>query len=179
MVAIGVMPMPANFKYLDVLMKGRPVHRKMDAFYARHPNMDLGKRAKIFAPFDALRGFSTAILAKNDVYEFRREPDEEEMAELSRRLSILRDLTRNSRLARENRVEISVTYFVSCTDKDSDAYGFRGQYHTVTGICWNVDPDVTGTLLLDNTRIRMEDILQIESENRLFEREEPVMWADC
>ena len=65
MVAIGVMPMPADFKYLDVLMKGRPIHRKTDVFYARHPNMDVGKRAKIFAPFDALRGFSAAIMAES------------------------------------------------------------------------------------------------------------------
>jgi len=164
----GVIPVPADFKYWDVLMKGRPVHQKTDAFYARHPNMDVGKRAKIFAPFDALRGFSAAILAKNDVYEFRREPSEEEQAELDRCLRILRDLTRNSRLARENGVEVSVTYFVPCTDKDSDSYNFRGQYQTITGICRNVDPDVTHALSVDGERIRIDDILRIDTPADCF-----------
>ena len=174
MITIGVMPMPADFKYLDVLMKGRPVHRKADAFSARHPNMEIGKRAKIFAPFDALRGFNAAILAKNDVYEFRRELGEEEQAELSRRLGILRELTLNGRLARGNRVTVTVTFFVPCTDRDSDAYGFRGQYRSVSGLCRKADPDVTRTLLLDEVRIRTEDILRIEAAGDIFKSAENV-----
>ena len=63
MYAIGVMPMPAGFKYRDVFLKGKPRHDHYDSFRLRHPSMDPGKRAKIFAPFDALAGFSDALTA--------------------------------------------------------------------------------------------------------------------
>ena len=55
------MPMPDDFRHRDLFCAGRPVHEKYDEFWLRHPPMDLGRRAKIFAPFDALRGFSEAL----------------------------------------------------------------------------------------------------------------------
>ncbi len=58
---IGAMAMPADFQYRDVALRGRPRHERTDAFRARHPQMDVGRRAKIFAPFDALKGFSAAL----------------------------------------------------------------------------------------------------------------------
>ena len=62
MADIGNIPLPEDFKYRDVLLKGQPRHEKTDPFRIRHPVMDTGKRAKIFAPFDALRGFSAVLL---------------------------------------------------------------------------------------------------------------------
>ena len=62
--AIGVMPIPADFRYLNVFLKGKPQHDRFDPFRVRHPRMDVGHRAKIFAPFDALKGFSEAIASK-------------------------------------------------------------------------------------------------------------------
>ena len=56
-------PLPEHFKYRDAYLRGRPQHQKTDPFRIRHPLMDIGKRAKIFAPFDALRGFSAALMA--------------------------------------------------------------------------------------------------------------------
>ncbi len=64
MTALGYSPMPEDFAYWDVFLKRRPQHQKTDPFGIRHPAMDPGKRAKIFAPFDALRGFSAAIMAE-------------------------------------------------------------------------------------------------------------------
>lgn len=55
---------PADFRYKHVLEKGKPEHEKTDPFRIRHPVMPVAKRAKIFAPFDALRGFNEAIKAK-------------------------------------------------------------------------------------------------------------------
>lgn len=63
MSAVGDMAMPVNFRYRDVFLKGRPQHDRYDPFRIRHPRMDRRKRAKIFAPFDALKGFSEAIAA--------------------------------------------------------------------------------------------------------------------
>ena len=106
--AVGIMAMPADFRYRDVFLKGKPKHERFDAFWAKHPTMDPGKRAKIFAPFDALRGFSAAIIAKNAIYDYQRELSEDDQAELDRRLTILHNLTWNSRMARENRVSVTV-----------------------------------------------------------------------
>ena len=71
---VGYMPMPAGFPYADIFQRGRPKHgtpgefSTYDAFYIRHPPMKTSRRAKIFAPFDALKGFSAAIAAKEVLY---------------------------------------------------------------------------------------------------------------
>ena len=58
---IGYMPMPADFRYRSVFLHGRPKHEKYDDFWRCHPPMNIVHRAKIFAPFDALAGFSECI----------------------------------------------------------------------------------------------------------------------
>lgn len=168
MSAIGKMAMPADFRYRDVFLKGRPVHEGMDAFLIRHPRMDVVHRAKIFAPFDALRGFDFAIMCKNELYTDKAVLSPEDSEELSRRLEILHNLTYNGRMARENRVQVSVTYYEPCSDKNHEAFRIQGQYKTITGICWNVDAEVTRTILIDRTRISLEDILRIEDPEELF-----------
>ena len=60
----GNAAIPEGFRYRDIYLQGRPRHDRYDDFSIRHPRMDVGRRAKIFAPFDALRGFSAQILAK-------------------------------------------------------------------------------------------------------------------
>ena len=162
MYGIGSMPMPAGFRYRDVFLKGKPQHGRYDAFRIRHPQMDVRKRAKLFAPFDALRGFNFAILCKNELYEDRRILSPEERRELNRRLRILRSLTRSGRMAGENRVQVTVTYFEVCSDVNSEVYGLLGQYKMITGICRNVDAEVTKTILVDEMRIRMEDIREVK-----------------
>lgn len=60
---------PPDFPYLRTLMRGGPA-RGTDAA-AKHPRMEIGHRAKIFAPFDALDGFS-ALIRQQD--RLREEP---------------------------------------------------------------------------------------------------------
>ena len=171
MATIGDFPMPEDFRYKDVLLKGKPQHGKTDPFRLRHPSMDVRKRAKIFAPFNALKGYNEAVAAKNVLYEDKRELNEEDQNELNRRLGILHNLTYNSRMARANSVKITVTYYAPCSDENSEAYGVLGQYQQITGICWNVDAEVTQTILVDKKRIRLADIRNIESETDIFDRE--------
>jgi hypothetical protein len=52
---------PSSFRYLKVLEKGKPIHDNNDSFSIRHPAMDLSRRAKIFNPFDALKGFGDEL----------------------------------------------------------------------------------------------------------------------
>ena len=47
-------------EYKDIINMERPVH-KGDEFEARHPHMSQENRAKIFAPFAALKGYEEAI----------------------------------------------------------------------------------------------------------------------
>ncbi|MBP5331193.1 MAG: hypothetical protein J6Y89_05020 [Lachnospiraceae bacterium] len=61
---IGSSSPPSSFRYQAVYEKGKPVHSALDAFSIKHPPMALSKRAKIFSPFDALKGFSEAITCK-------------------------------------------------------------------------------------------------------------------
>ena len=55
---------PASGPYIRVLLRGRPVHTD-DDFSLRHPRMERSLRAKIFAPFDALEGFSDRIRTRD------------------------------------------------------------------------------------------------------------------
>ena len=49
------------FPYKTVYEKGKPVPDKYDSFSVRHPALDLSRRAKIFSPFDALKGFGDEL----------------------------------------------------------------------------------------------------------------------
>ena len=154
--------MPENFKYSDVILKGKPRHSTDDPFSVRHPKMDLSRRAKLFAPFDALRGFSTAVIAKDERYEAKKEMDVEILEDLNQKISLLCELTATKKLALENNVRVSVTYFEPCSDTNSEAFETDGKYLTLTGTCMHVDPDVSRTVLIDETLISFEDILKIE-----------------
>ena len=136
---IGYVPMPADFPHRDLFYAGRPVHQKFDEFWCRHPNMDLGQRAKIFAPFDALRGFSDAVSSKEIIYEAKREIGSQQSARLEHQLSALAALTANGKLAKKNNVIVSVEYYIPCTDRNHAAYGNKGQYMELTDRVWKVD----------------------------------------
>ena len=51
-----------NDRYKKVLEKGKPTHTINDDFYIKHPPMDLTRRAKIFSPFDALKGYDEELV---------------------------------------------------------------------------------------------------------------------
>ena len=156
--------------YTVLITRHRPLHNG-DTFSRQHPKMRRGNRAKIFAPFDALKGFNEVVASKDVLYENKRELNEEDQAELNRRLDILHGLTYNSRMARENHVKVMVTYYIPCNDKENEAYGYRGQYQQLTGICRNVDVEVTQTIRIDDRKIRFADIRNIEADTDIFERE--------
>lgn len=172
--SIGEIPMPVVFRYLDVYQKGKPQHDRYDPFQIRHPQMPNSRRAKIFSPFDALKGFNEAVSAKTILYEDRLNLSLEEQEELDRRLGILHNLTFNSRLARINQVKVSVTYYEECRDVNNEAYGLQGQYKMITGMCMNVDGEVTKTVLVNGIRISIENILKIDSPSDIFQRN----WED-
>ena len=160
---------PVDFPYLNTLLLGRPRHT-MDDFFFRHPQMDQGKRAKVFAPFDALDGYGESISEKNTVYTDKIILDESEKEELNRRLTILHNLTYNSRMAKANQIVAAVKYYVPCTDEHSFSCGIRGQYMTETGIVWKVDMEVSQTITVGRKSISFGDIVSVTTDNvRLFD----------
>ena len=58
----SALDIPSSFRYRDVFLKGKPKHDRTDSFSIKHPSMELGRRAKIFSPFDALKGFSDELI---------------------------------------------------------------------------------------------------------------------
>lgn len=74
MTPVGCIPMPPDFKYREIFFLGKPAHAPDDAFSLRHPAMDPGRRAKLFAPFDALRGFSFAVTTRRVLCEQSAQP---------------------------------------------------------------------------------------------------------
>ena len=165
---------PIDFPYLSAILQGPPTHDH-DTFSLQHPHMELQRRAKIFAPFDALDGYSDAVQSKDVVYVDRIDLNEDGLAEdermeLARRLEILHRLTRSGHIARQNRIVITVAFFVPCMDENSFSFGIRGQYKTITGICWKVDSDETGTIMVGAESIPLSEIISIEASD-VFEDE--------
>lgn len=58
---------PSANNYDDIINLSRPEHNG-DEFEARHPKMSRENRAKIFAPFAALKGYEEAIDATGKVH---------------------------------------------------------------------------------------------------------------
>ena len=159
---IKTCPLPSSFKYMDVLKKGKPVHEKNDDFLIKHPPMPLSNRAKIFSPFDALNGFSDAVAAKDIQYEKKRELSEEDKRKLDIILISLKKLTKNRKEANDNQLIITVTYYVPCNDPENAAYRVMGIYAKKTGIIYKVDSEISRSLLVDDSWIPMEDIVDID-----------------
>ena len=59
---------PVSWPYIRILVRGVPPHGD-DAFSRAHPRMSREHRAKIFAPFDALDGFTDRIRRRNGELE--------------------------------------------------------------------------------------------------------------
>lgn len=160
---IGQMPMPPGFRYAKTAVRGRPRHTKFDAFYMKHPTMNVGKRAKIFSPFDALKGFNEAVASKEVKYEERHEQCESDCEELDKKIAVLRELITDSRAAKEHRISVSVTYFILCDDPNSEAFMRLGRYVTIEGIVMNVDM-VFRNITVGKKKIDMKDIVTIDLE---------------
>lgn len=107
----------AEKKYGDIINLRRPA--------SRHPKMDHIQRAKIFAPFDALRGFDAEIdIAQSKTRQVKRiDLSEEQKGNLSDKLLQVR-----------KGMHITVQYFVPGNDKDT------GNYVETSGTVERIDP---------------------------------------
>ena len=161
---IGYMPMPADFPYKKIMQMGRPKHDTYSEFGIRHPSMPCSRRAKIFAPFDALKWFNERIAAKEVLYGQKRRLSESEKEELDRKLAMLYKLTFNKRAAKKNQPLVSVTFYSPCDDEENDAYGSEGIYRVITGVVTRVDPVIDKTVTINGQVLAVEDLVAIEGD---------------
>lgn len=161
---IGYMPMPADFPYKKIMQMGRPKHEKFSDFGIRHPSMSCSRRAKIFAPFDALAGFSDRINKKETLYEAKKVLSEEEKASLGRKLTYLNHLLTKAKYRKVPAPEVTVTFFEPCSDEENDAYRSKGVYRKITGIVTRVDPVIDNTVTINGRILVIEDLIEIKGD---------------
>ena len=153
---IGYLPMPEDFAYREIYQRGKSTHTG-DYFSLRHPHMPSSKRAKLFAPFAALRGFDEEISAKEIRYTVKKDKDEESLRHLNEQLNELKEKTITRKKAYHNHVIASVSFFVICDDPHNDSYHKEGTYQTATGMVLTVD-EHEQFLQIDDQRIPFADI---------------------
>lgn len=103
-------------KYKDIINLQRPSSRR--------PHMDHIQRAKIFAPYDALRGFDEAIAATDD-----KEKEVKRIDLSDEQKEILSDKLLQVRKG----MRITAQYFSSASDG-------KGNYVTTEGVVTRIDP---------------------------------------
>ena len=153
---------PVEQKYREAFRRGRPKHEGCDDFSLRHPKMPLGQRAKIFAPFAALRGFEESVEEKNVVRIPRRILSEEEQEALGRRLQALFVQYRSRRARREAPVTVTVRFFLP-DGAPPEGEPPCGQYRTLTGPLLRFDPEGR-CLSVDGVRVPLDAIDALSCE---------------
>lgn len=162
MPVIGDMPVPADFPHLDILLKGRPRHEALSDFRRKHPRMSCARRAKLFAPFDALAGFDERIAGKEVLYEERKTLSDSEQENLDEKLSVLHSMCHQRKNRQRTAPRVTVTYFSPCTDTESDSYGSGGNYINYTGHVLKIDLSVKKAVTIDDLVIPISDICNLE-----------------
>lgn len=130
-------------KYDDIIGLPHPTS-------ARHPRMPISDRAAIFSPFAALSGHSAALAETARLTDQKIELDEDTKAELDRKQAVLLEHI-------GEQPEVIVTWFQSDERKDG------GAYVTVTGRLRKIDEAERALVLLDGTRVPLEDVMELES----------------
>ena len=117
----------------------------------RHPRMPISERAAIFSPFAALTGHAGAIAETARLTDQKMELDEDIKAELDRRQAVLME-----HIAEQP--EVTVTWFQPDERKDG------GSYLTATGRLKKLDEIQRVLVLVDGTKILLDDVASLESE---------------
>lgn len=120
----------------------------------KHPRMLIEDRAKIFAPFAALKGYEEAIKAKQRIVVPRIELSEEAKEYLDLQLGKIGGL-----LAKDLHPIISVVYF----QKEKERFEEGGEYLQFTGMVAKFS-ETSRILQIVEKRLPLEDIYHIEGE---------------
>lgn len=124
------------------------------------PHMSMIDRAAQFSPFAALTGYDAAVKETARLAEQKIELDEYEKVALDQRILLLQDHLKDF-------PEVTITYFVPDERKDG------GKYVSITGAVKKIDTYEKQIVLLDKSKIPIENILNMDGEVfRILETED-------
>ena len=118
---------------------------------ATRPHMPITDRAAQFSPFAALTKHGDAIVETARLTQGRKELTDDAKADIELRLNLLA-----KQIA--SRPQVSITYFQPDEMKDG------GSYITVAGIVIKIDVYDHIVVMLDKTKIPIENIFEINGE---------------
>lgn len=119
----------------------------------KHPRMTVEDRAKIFAPFAALKGYEEAIAAKQKIVVPRMELSEESKEYLDRQLTEI-----DRQLAEKKHPIVTVVYFQK--DKMITENEEGGEYIQFTGMVAKYNP-TSRLIQIVEKKIKLDDIYEI------------------
>ncbi len=117
----------------------------------KHPRMPVSDRAAQFSPFSALSGFEATIEETVRMTDERIELDDDQKAELDRKLRTLKEQL-------PQRPEVRIVYFVP------DERKAGGMYRTVTGYVLKMDGISRSVVMASGTVIPMDDIWDVDGD---------------
>ena len=144
-------------EYARLAKRGRPQHRG-DYFSLRHPQMSTARRAKIFAPFAALKGFAEEVSSQDAVYEMRPPLDEDTVRKLDEQLRRLYETVRFH-------PEAEAVFFRVCDDPHHASCGRLGSRETVRGFVQEISIPHQ-YLRISGQIIAFADLLEIRIKDR-------------
>lgn len=118
---------------------------------ATHPHLSAYDRAAQFSPFAALTGYEDAVAETARLTDKNVELDEYGKADLNERLNMIQETL-------GEQPEVSITYFLPDKKKSG------GAYVTVTGGVKKIDEYEHIVVMLDATKIPIDDIAKINGE---------------
>ena len=108
-------------------------------------------RAAQFSPFAALTGYEDAVAETARLTDKKVELDEYGKSDLNERLNIIQDTL-------DEQPKVSITYFLPDKKKSG------GEYVTVSGCVKKIDEYEHIVVMLDATKIPIDDIAEINGE---------------
>lgn len=130
--------------YSDIINLSRPV--------SKHSRMSLEQRSAQFAPFAALTGYEGQVKETARLTNKKIEIDEELKLLLNFKLQLIQEKIKEQ-------PEITVTYFIPDDRKEG------GRYETVTNLVKKIDMNKNEVILIDETTIIADEIIDIQSES--------------
>jgi len=115
------------------------------------PHMSAYDRAAQFSPFAALTGYEDAVAETARLTDKKVELDEYGKSDLNERLNIIQDTL-------DEQPKVSITYFLPDKKKSG------GEYVTVSGCVKKIDEYEHIVVMLDATKIPIDDIAEINGE---------------
>ncbi|MDD3362670.1 MAG: hypothetical protein PHW34_13460 [Hespellia sp.] len=143
-------------EYTDIIDMSYPL-KTSDKI--KHPSMSTSDRAKIFAPFAALKGYEEAIAAKQRITVPRKDLSEETKAVLDDRLHQIEQI-----LSEGRHPIITIVYFLRDAGENTVKEG--GEYIQFTGMVAKYNP-ISRILQVVDKKIKLDDICDIDGEDLL------------